>query len=292
MSEHKIRYGTGTFPPNKHQAEVRESHSIVFFGELWDIGIPVVKWYDAGGYNGYNEDVVITSIEDRKTGKEQQKTIKGKRYGGGRLRFNRKSSDIKAIMLHHTGGYLPGTCFNTLHNERGLSVQFIVDDFGVIYQTMDCKEIAWHGGRQNRRTIGIECCLRPDAKKHPTAYSLEQCKRYGLNEHEMGVSYTQGKSRKVYIMPDVQVENLDFLIAGTWLAIIIRKNNGNLLRAHELRPAFPINSDLLPYMDFSEDHKKHEGLLMHCNTSPGKWDTVGVDPLKIEENVWEILKGV
>lgn len=268
--------------PNKIQSEVRESYSIVFFGELWDIGVPVVKWYEPGGYNGYDTTRRVTYSENRKTGKKEKKIIKGKRYGGGRLRPNRKPADIKAFMIHHTGGYLPSTCFNTLHNERRLSVHFIIDDFGVIYQTMDCKEIAWHAGKQNRRTIGVECCLRPDAQKHPKAYSAAKCKRHGLNDHERGFSYIQGKVRDIFLMPEVQVEALSFLAAGLWSPL-----------GGEWNPKFPrYDGAINPSMDFAESHKKHEGLLMHFNTSPGKWDAAGVDPGKLEKNIFKILKGL
>jgi N-acetyl-anhydromuramyl-L-alanine amidase AmpD len=39
---------------------------------------------------------------------------------------------------------------------RGLSVHFMLDIDGTIYQTLDVKERAWHAGTANDRSVGIE----------------------------------------------------------------------------------------------------------------------------------------
>src|SRR5262249_37785543 len=46
-------------------------------------------------------------------------------------------------------------CFEVLQ-ERGLSVHFILDLDGTLYQTLDLKELAWHATIANSRSIGIE----------------------------------------------------------------------------------------------------------------------------------------
>jgi len=43
-----------------------------------------------------------------------------------------------------------------LHDMRNLSVHFMLDLDGTIYQTLDVKERAWHAGSANSRSIGIE----------------------------------------------------------------------------------------------------------------------------------------
>ena len=43
-----------------------------------------------------------------------------------------------------------------LHDLRGLSVHFMLDLDGTIYQTLDLKEGAWHATVANGRSIGIE----------------------------------------------------------------------------------------------------------------------------------------
>ena len=46
--------------------------------------------------------------------------------------------------------------FEVLHDVRGLSVHFMLDLDGTIYQTLDVKEKAWHATIANDRSIGIE----------------------------------------------------------------------------------------------------------------------------------------
>jgi N-acetyl-anhydromuramyl-L-alanine amidase AmpD len=43
-----------------------------------------------------------------------------------------------------------------LHDQRGLSVHFMLDVDGTIYQTLDVKERAWHATTSNDRSVGIE----------------------------------------------------------------------------------------------------------------------------------------
>lgn len=49
------------------------------------------------------------------------------------------------------------SCFNVLEN-RGLSVHFLIDNDGTIYQTMDINDVAYHAGSRtwNNKSIGVE----------------------------------------------------------------------------------------------------------------------------------------
>ena len=47
------------------------------------------------------------------------------------------------------------SCFKVLQN-RGLSVHFLIDNDGTIYQTMDMQHIAFHAGNHNDVSIGVE----------------------------------------------------------------------------------------------------------------------------------------
>ena len=49
------------------------------------------------------------------------------------------------------------SCQNVL-NKRGVSVHFLIDNDGTIYQTMDLQHAAWHAGssRTNRPSVGVE----------------------------------------------------------------------------------------------------------------------------------------
>jgi tyrosyl-tRNA synthetase len=45
-------------------------------------------------------------------------------------------------------------CFKVLHDARDLSVHFMLDLDGTIYQTLDLKERAWHATTSNSRSVG------------------------------------------------------------------------------------------------------------------------------------------
>ena len=138
-------------------------------GNYFDIGVPVIKWDDEDGLNSYDTSKHVTFIDDRKTGKRIKKVVKGKRYSkrkGGLAAINK-------IVQHHTGGFTAQQAFNTLHNERKLSVQFLTDvkdGKGVVYQPLDAIERAWQAGELNGSSVGIENVLYPDAEGNPGAY--------------------------------------------------------------------------------------------------------------------------
>jgi N-acetyl-anhydromuramyl-L-alanine amidase AmpD len=63
-------------------------------------------------------------------------------------------------------------CFKVLHDMRGLSVHFMLDLDGTIYQTLDLKERAWHATSSNSRSVGIEIAnmgAYPAAGRNPFA---------------------------------------------------------------------------------------------------------------------------
>jgi len=61
------------------------------------------------------------------------------------------------ICLHFDVCGVSRQCFNVLHDHRDLSVHFMLDLDGTIYQTLDLKERAWHLATiSNTRSVGIE----------------------------------------------------------------------------------------------------------------------------------------
>jgi N-acetylmuramoyl-L-alanine amidase len=78
---------------------------------------------------------------------------------------------IKKFVVHHDGCNSADMCFSVLQNERGLSVHFLLDNDGWIYQTCDLALMAYHASEWNTDSIGVEMCSRGDAKKEPSYYS-------------------------------------------------------------------------------------------------------------------------
>lgn len=84
---------------------------------------------------------------------------------------------IKKFVLHHDGVNSSRTCWNVLHNERGLSCHFLIDNDGTIYQTLDLAFMGFHAAKYNIDSIGVEFCNRGDAKKDYNYYAKQGVNR-------------------------------------------------------------------------------------------------------------------
>jgi N-acetyl-anhydromuramyl-L-alanine amidase AmpD len=63
---------------------------------------------------------------------------------------------VDQFVIHYDVAGTSRQCFNILQDHRDLSVHFLLDVDGTIYQTLDLKERAWHAGTANTRSVGIE----------------------------------------------------------------------------------------------------------------------------------------
>jgi N-acetyl-anhydromuramyl-L-alanine amidase AmpD len=165
----------------------RKGDEIVVAGRFFHTGTPVVLWMDPGGYDGYrverrfsafNESSWETSkvvapdlsspnrfnLRNAKLTPRQLEQVRG---GGWDLPLLQSVVDQFVIHFDVTG--TSRQCFKVLHDVRGLSVHFMLDLDGTIYQTLDLKERAWHATTSNSRSVGIEMAnigaYRPDNRK-------------------------------------------------------------------------------------------------------------------------------
>jgi hypothetical protein len=62
------------------------------------------------------------------------------------------------LFVNHWDVCLSSHACNSVLNRRGISVHFLIDNDGTIYQTMDMQHGAWHAGtsRVNRSSVGVE----------------------------------------------------------------------------------------------------------------------------------------
>ncbi|MBO5062891.1 MAG: N-acetylmuramoyl-L-alanine amidase [Campylobacter sp.] len=84
---------------------------------------------------------------------------------------NRK---IKYIVVHYVGatGGAEANCMYFLNWDRGASAHYFVGHVGEVWQCVEDKDIAWHCGAKkyvhadcrNSNSIGVEMCVRKDAK--------------------------------------------------------------------------------------------------------------------------------
>jgi N-acetyl-anhydromuramyl-L-alanine amidase AmpD len=83
---------------------------------------------------------------------------------------------VDLFVLHYDVCGTSRRCFEVLQDRRGLSVHFMLDLDGTIYQTLDLKERAWHAGSANDRSVGVEIAnmgAYPDMKVLDKWYGLD-----------------------------------------------------------------------------------------------------------------------
>jgi N-acetylmuramoyl-L-alanine amidase len=130
-------------------------------------------WTDPGGYDAYRVERRFVPWEEASweaTAKKGAVTTPN-RYGARRAgltdqEFERTRSGgwdlptlqkvVDQFVIHYDVAGTSRRCFQTLHDARGLSVHFMLDLDGTIYQTLDVKEKAWHATTSNDRSVGIE----------------------------------------------------------------------------------------------------------------------------------------
>jgi N-acetyl-anhydromuramyl-L-alanine amidase AmpD len=152
----------------------RRGDEIVVCGKYIHTGTPVVLWTDPGGYDAYRVERRFAPFEesDWKTTQEEVKdldlpnrynlrtagltTNEIERVRGGGWDLPLLQRVVDQFVLHYDVCGVSRQCFNVLHDHRGLSVHFMLDLDGTIYQTLDLKERAWHATSSNHRSVGIE----------------------------------------------------------------------------------------------------------------------------------------
>ena len=165
--------GCTTFP-SPGTPEPRSGDEIVVAGRFFHTGTPVVLWMDPGGYDGYRVerrfapfpesdwDHSHAEVKGLKTpnryglrlGSLTTNEIERVRGGGWDLPLLQRVVD--EFVLHYDDAGLSRTCFKVLQDNRDLSVHFLLDLDGTIYQTLDLKERAWDATIANDRSVGVE----------------------------------------------------------------------------------------------------------------------------------------
>ncbi len=152
----------------------RQGDEIVVAGQLLHTGTRVVTWMDPGGYDGYRVErrFVPESESSWEKTKEAVKDLRTparynlrrdglsadeiERVRGGGWDLPLLQRTVDQFVLHYDVAGISKQCFKILHDMRGLSVHFMLDIDGTIYQTVDLKERTWHATSSNGRSIGIE----------------------------------------------------------------------------------------------------------------------------------------
>lgn len=251
--------------------------SIIVCNKEFNIGTKVVLWDEINGFNGYDTSKVITKTQNRKTGKIIKSIVQGKRYSKRTWRSKTDLDQLKKVVkqffLHHSGLYRSRDTFNVLHNQRRLSVHFILDDDGTLYQTLDLREKAFHGGGNNSISVGIEIDSRAHAGKHPDAYDEYHCKKYKVSPHKKRIDFVQNQWIEGYEYTEAQYETLIRL--GIVLGHIFPKTGCMFFPTNDFRI---IKSVMNKPLD-------HKGLICHYNNSSTKIDPIAFDHYRLQNGI-------
>ncbi|MCA9243912.1 MAG: N-acetylmuramoyl-L-alanine amidase [Phycisphaerales bacterium] len=273
----------------------RRGDEIVVCGTFVHTGAPVVLWTDPGGYDAYR-------VQPRFKPTDLEKPIDaiGARYGPIRknlppetlARVERNGwtlgdlrDNVDLFVLHYDVCAVSRRCFQVLQDERGLSVHFMLDVDGTIYQTLDVKERAWHAGPANDRSIGVEIAnigayadaaaldrwYRRDDEGKPTLTLPESWGHGGVRTHGFVARPALAEpicgpiNGKPYCQYDLTPEQYDSLIRLT--AALCRTLPG-------IRPEFPRDArgTVLTRTMSAEELARFHGVLGHFHLTDLKID--------------------
>ncbi len=165
--------GCGTVP-RAGKPEPRCGDEVVAAGKFFHTGTRVVLWLDPGGYDAYRVERRFAPLKEsdwdtshadvrslnspnryslRRAGLTTNE-IERVRGGGWDLPLLQRVVD--QFVLHFDVCGVSRRCFEVLQDDRDLSVHFMLDVDGTIYQTLDLKERAWHATTSNDRSVGVE----------------------------------------------------------------------------------------------------------------------------------------
>src|SRR4051812_4186471 len=168
-----ILAGCQTAPPPGTMLS-RRGDEIVVAGMFVHTGTPVVLWMDPGGYDAYrverrfapltNSDWVTSQekVAELKTPNRYSLRRRGmspeeiERVRGGGWDLPTLQKVVDQFVIHFDVAGTSRQCFKILQDHRDLSVHFMLDLDGTIYQTLDAKERAWQATKANDRSVGIE----------------------------------------------------------------------------------------------------------------------------------------
>jgi N-acetylmuramoyl-L-alanine amidase len=274
------RSGT-TAPPSPGDVAVESrprGDEIVAAGKRFHTGAPVVLWTDPGGYRaspanfGRREQV----LSDGEAAEIQR--------NGGRWPLDLLRDRVDQFVLHYDVAGVSKSCFRVLET-RGLSVHFMLDLDGTVYQTCDLQERTYHGTKSNPRSVGIEIA-NMGAYTNPVAlkewYTTGADGRTVINiparlagggirdtsvvlrpdRNEMVVGQVHGKTFRQYDLTPQQYDSLAKLTAA--LATMFPRITVDYPRGPDGKLITTVLSD--------DQWRRHTGVLGHYHVQKEKQD--------------------
>jgi hypothetical protein len=169
--------------------------------------------------------------------------------------------DIK-LFVNHWDVCLSSTQCQKVLDKRGISVHFLIDNDGTIYQTLDMQHSAWHASRVNRYSVGVEITNAYYPKYQSTYVRKGFGERPVIDDAEV-----RGKSLEPFLgFYPVQIEALKAL----WVAT----HNATGL-PYETPTTFMGNTS----SDYEQKwaYGKERGFVSHLHVNKKKIDCAGLD---------------
>jgi N-acetylmuramoyl-L-alanine amidase len=281
----------------------RRGDEIMVCGQLYHTTTRVVLWTDPGGYDAYRVEPRFAPLDTAPPAADgSQARRRPNRFG---MRRNGLSPDeiekvrgggwdltmlqrvVDQLVIHFDAAGTSRRCFEILQDQRGLSVHFMLDLDGTVYQTLDVKESAWHATIANGRSIGVEVAnigaypvdgpdplarwYQPDPAGRIFIVSPDSTPVSGVSgktmllrpsRDELVVGTIQGKKLKQYDFTPQQYEALARLAAT--LCKLFPK----------IRPDYPRDAGgvLIPHKLPDADYSRYQGILGHYHVQTNKVD--------------------
>jgi hypothetical protein len=166
----------------------------------------------------------------------------------------RKQNPINFV-CHHDACFNSKMCFNVL-KQRGLSVSFLIDNDGTIYQLCDTQRICFHAVGVNSWSIGVEVSNAVDLK-YKDKYNPER----PIIENKI----VHGVKLKPFLgFYDCQLEALKKLIKTVCSFYNIPLN-------------YPKDENNKMLTSVLKDVKNFKGVIQHFHVNKNKIDAIGID---------------
>lgn len=293
--------------PKVGQKVERKGDEIMVCGQLYHTSAPVVLWTDPGGYDAYRVERRFVPLKEASwPATEALKAVKSpNRFGmrtkglsteqiervrGGGWDLETLKGVVDQFVVHFDVCGTSKRCFQVLHDQRGLSVHFMLDIDGTIYQTLDLKEAAWHATIANGRSVGIEIANMgaypvdgeqgaevfskwykkgQDGKTHinvpnglETSGIRERTQDFRPSRDEPIVGNVQGQSLRQYDLTPQQYESLTKLTATLCTLF------------PQIKCDYPRDQDgkLIPKKLEGKDYTAYQGVLGHFHVQTNKVD--------------------
>jgi N-acetyl-anhydromuramyl-L-alanine amidase AmpD len=291
--------------PRAGKLEPRKGDEIVAAGQFFHTGTRVVLWLDPGGYDAYRVERRFAPFaeSDWDTSHTNVKSLTSpNRYGlrqkllttneiervrGGGWDLPLLQRVVDQFVLHYDDCGTSRTCFQVLQDDRDLSVHFMLDLDGTIYQTLDLKERAWHATTSNDRSVGVEIAnigAHPAGGKNPFAewyhanaggkISITIPPRFG----DGGIrttNFTGHPARNAPVRGVIQGEDLVQYDYTPEQYAALTKLTASLCRIFpKLKCDYPRDADgkLIPRKLPDDELKNYEGVLGHYHIQTNKTD--------------------